>query len=72
MGLDPQKILVAGDTGNDEEMLRGNTLGLIVGNYSEELSKLRGRSDIFFALGAHAWGILEGINHYRFLRAHNL
>ena len=65
-GLDPQKILVAGDSGNDEEMLRGNTLGVIVGNYSEELSKLRGRSDIFFAQGAHAWGILEGINHYQF------
>ena len=66
-GLDRQKILVAGDSGNDEEMLRGNTLGVIVGNYSKELSKLRGLPDIFFAQGAHAWGILEGINHYRFL-----
>ena len=66
-GLDPQKILVAGDSGNDEEMLRGNTLGVIVGNYSEELAKLRGRSNVFFAHGAHAWGVLEGMNHYRFL-----
>jgi len=66
-GLDPRKILVAGDSGNDEEMLRGNNLGVIVANYSKELTKLQGRSDIYFAEGAYAWGILEGMNHYHFL-----
>ncbi|WP_455210414.1 HAD-IIB family hydrolase [Kaarinaea lacus] len=66
-GLDPRKILVAGDSGNDEEMLRGNNLGVIVANYSKELAKLRGRPDIYFAEGAYAWGILEGMNHYHFL-----
>jgi sucrose-phosphate synthase len=66
-GLDTRKILVAGDSGNDEEMLRGNNLGVIVANYSKELTKLRGRPDIYFAEGAYAWGILEGMNHYHFL-----
>jgi sucrose-phosphate synthase len=66
-GLDPRKILVAGDSGNDEEMLRGNNLGVIVANYSKELSRLQGRRDIYFAQGAHAWGILEGMNYYDFL-----
>ena len=66
-GLDPRKILVAGDSGNDEEMLRGNNLGVIVANYSKELARLQGRRDIYFAQGAHAWGILEGMNYYDFL-----
>ena len=66
-GLDPRKILVAGDSGNDEEMLRGNNLGVIVANYSKELSRLKGRQDIYFAQGAYAWGILEGMNYYDFL-----
>jgi sucrose-phosphate synthase len=69
-GLDPGKILVAGDSGNDEEMLRGKNLGVIVANYSKELAKLRGRPDIYFAEGAYAWGILEGMNYYRFLENH--
>jgi sucrose-phosphate synthase len=66
-GLPPERILVAGDSGNDEEMLRGNTLGLVVGNFSSELARLRGRPRVYFADGHHAWGILEGIRHYDFL-----
>ncbi len=65
--LAPEQLLVAGDSGNDEEMLAGNTLGVVVGNYSRELERLRGRERIFFAEGEHAWGVLQGIEHYRFL-----
>jgi len=65
--LPPDRVLVAGDSGNDEDMLGGNTLGVVVGNYSPELEHLRGRPRIHFAEGGHAWGILEGIDHYRFL-----
>jgi sucrose-phosphate synthase len=68
-GLPPERILVAGDSGNDEEMLRGNTHGLVVGNYSKELERLRGRPGIYFAEAGHAWGILEGMQHYDFLGA---
>ncbi|MBL1278581.1 MAG: HAD-IIB family hydrolase [Ectothiorhodospiraceae bacterium] len=66
-GLPPERILVAGDSGNDEEMLRGNTLGLVVGNYSPELARLRGRERVYFAEGEYAWGVLEGIQFYDFL-----
>ncbi|GMT49902.1 MAG: hypothetical protein IEMM0008_1441 [bacterium] len=65
-GLPFEHILVAGDSGNDEEMLRGNTLAIVVGNYSSELEKLRGDSHIYFAEGRYAWGILEGIHYYNF------
>lgn len=65
-GLPPERILVAGDSGNDEEMLRGNTLGLVVGNYSPELARLKGRERVYFAEGHYAWGILEGMQFYDF------
>ncbi|TNF38274.1 MAG: HAD-IIB family hydrolase, partial [Gammaproteobacteria bacterium] len=62
-----ESILVAGDSGNDEEMLRGNTLGVVVGNYSKELEKLRNSPRIYFANDHYARGIIEGIHHYNFL-----
>lgn len=66
-GLPPGGCLVAGDSGNDEEMLSGNTLGVVVGNYSPELDHLRGKPRIHFAAGCYAWGIIEGLDYYNFL-----
>ena len=66
-GVPLERFLVAGDSGNDEEMLSGDTLGVVVGNYSPELEVLRGRPRICFVQGRHAWGIIEGIEHYDFL-----
>lgn len=62
-----EHILVAGDSGNDLEMLSGETLGVVVGNHSSELNKLRGRERIYFAEGEYAQGIIDGINYYDFL-----
>ncbi len=59
-------ILVSGDSGNDEEMLRGELLGVVVGNYSPELDQLRGQRHIYFAKKTHAAGILEGFKQYAF------
>ncbi|MGD8566915.1 MAG: HAD-IIB family hydrolase [Gammaproteobacteria bacterium] len=66
-GIAPDHILVAGQSGNDEEMLKGNTLGVVVGNHSKELAKLKGRDWIYFAEKPYAAGISEGIEHYGFL-----
>lgn len=66
-GFSPEKVLVAGDSGNDAGMLLGRTLGVVVGNYSPELEKLRKRPRVFFATSPHARGILEGIEYYQFL-----
>jgi sucrose-phosphate synthase len=66
-GFPLESILVAGDSGNDEEMLAGNTLGVVVGNYSAELEKLRKYPRVYFAEGSHAQGIIEGIKYYDFL-----
>lgn len=66
-GLPLDAFLVAGDSGNDEEMLLGDTLGVVVGNHSPELEKLRGLERVYFAQASYAAGILEGIAHYRFI-----
>jgi sucrose-phosphate synthase len=60
-------LLVAGDSGNDEDMLTGELLGVIVGNRGEELNKLKGRRRVYFAKAKHADGIIEGIKYYNFL-----
>ncbi|MEZ6079301.1 MAG: HAD family hydrolase [Pirellulaceae bacterium] len=54
MGFAPEHVLVAGDSGNDEGMLLGRTLGVVVGNYSPELG-CRNRPRVYFAQGHHAW-----------------
>lgn len=66
-GFPVEHILVVGDSGNDEDMLKGRTLGVVVGNHSPELKKLRKYPRIYFAEGSHARGILEGIQYYQFL-----
>jgi sucrose-phosphate synthase len=65
-GLPLKNFLVAGDSGNDSEMLVGDTLGVVVGNHSSELDALRGLEQIYFAQQHYAAGILEGLAHYGF------
>ncbi len=60
-------FLVCGDSGNDEEMLRGDPLAVVVGNYSPELEKLKGQRNIYFTKAKYAGGILEAIEKYKFL-----
>jgi sucrose-phosphate synthase len=61
-----ENILVAGDSGNDEDMLRGELLGIVVGQHSDELKKLKGRRRIYFAKEKATAGILEGAYYYNF------
>jgi sucrose-phosphate synthase len=66
-GFTPENVLVAGDSGNDAGMLLGRTLGVVVGNYSRELDRLRKSPRVYFAKAAHARGVIEGIQYYQFL-----
>jgi sucrose-phosphate synthase len=61
-----KNLLVCGDSGNDEEMLRGEPLGVVVGNHSAELKGLRGAKRIYFAKRETAGGILEAAGKYEF------
>jgi sucrose-phosphate synthase len=60
-------FLVCGDSGNDEEMLRGDPLAVVVGNYSPELETLKGQRNVYFTKAKYAGGILEAIKKYKFL-----
>ena len=62
------RILVAGGSGADEDMMRGNTLAVVVANrHHEELSQLTDQQRIYFATAPHAAGIIEAVEHYDFL-----
>ena len=63
-GLPLKRFLIAGDSGNDTEMLVGDTMAVIVGNHSPELEPLRGLEQVYFASGHYAAGILEGLSYY--------
>ena len=60
-------ILVAGGSGADEDMIRGNTLAVLVANrHNEELSDLIEMERVYFAKQPYAAGILEAIEYYDF------
>lgn len=66
-----EQILVAGGSGSDEDMIRGNTLAVVVANrHGEELSQLVDLDRIYFSEKAYALGILDAIEHYDFLPVH--
>ncbi|CAI2717891.1 HAD-IIB family hydrolase [Nitrospina watsonii] len=62
-----ENFLVAGDSGNDEEMMRGDPKGVVVGNYSAEMEILRGKRGVYFSKQKYAAGVIDGIHRYRFL-----
>jgi len=62
-----ERILAAGGSGADEDMMRGNMLAVVVANrHNEELSDLAHVDEIFFASRPFAEGILEAIELYNF------
>ena len=68
-GIVMERILVAGDSGNDREMLILGTPAVVVGNYSNELASLKKREldQIYYAQDHYAGGILEALKHFDFL-----
>jgi sucrose-phosphate synthase len=67
-----ERILVAGGSGTDEDMMRGNTLAVVLANrHHEELSQLEDVERIYFAKHAYAGGILEALDHYDFFNSCN-
>jgi sucrose-phosphate synthase len=68
-GIPLENILVAGGSGADEDMMRGNTLAVLVANrHNEELSHLVDMERVYFAEAPYADGILEAMQHFDFFR----
>jgi len=65
-----ESVFVAGGSGADEDMMRGNTLAAVVANrHDEELSQLVDVGRIYFSSRSHAGGILEALAFYAFFGA---
>ncbi|MCP9806020.1 glycosyltransferase [Cyanobium sp. T1B-Tous] len=61
-------ILVEASQQGDGELLRGLPCGVVPGDHDPALESLRQNRRVFFASSPQAWGLLEGLEHHRFLR----
>ena len=66
-GLPLDQVLVVAAQQGDAELLNGSALGLVAAEHDHSLDQLRRRPKVFFASRPQAWGVLEGLDHYRFL-----
>ncbi|MFO6464256.1 HAD-IIB family hydrolase [Jannaschia sp. KMU-145] len=60
-GLDARRCVVAGDSGNDLDMLTMGGTGIVVGNALPELDHLTPGPDLLRTRAHHAGGVLEGL-----------
>jgi len=67
-GVPEERIAVAGDSGNDREMLAGPFRAIVVGNHAPEIEDLRGRRGVRFVEGRHAAGVRQGLRAWRLIR----
>ncbi|MFO8237650.1 MAG: HAD family hydrolase [Prochlorococcaceae cyanobacterium] len=61
-------LLVEASQQGDGDLLRGLSLGVVPRDHDPSLDGLRGHRRVFFATRTEAWGLLEGLDHHRFLR----
>jgi sucrose-phosphate synthase len=61
-------ILVEGSQQGDAELLRGLPLGVVPNDHDPTLEPLRQHRRVFFSSRPQAWGLLDGLEHHRFLR----
>lgn len=66
LGLRPQSVIVAGDSGNDLSMFETFSQGIVVANAQPELKELRedGQPGHYFADSSFAAGVAEGLRHF--------
>lgn len=58
------QIITAGNSGNDIDMLKGKTKGIVVANHSPEMEELKKNKLIYFSKAALSTGVLEGIHYH--------
>lgn len=66
LDLQPEGVVVAGDSGNDLSMFEAYPQGIVVANAQPELLALReqGSGSHFFAAAPGAGGVAQGLRHY--------
>ena len=70
-GRTAEKILLGTvSSGADEDMIRGNTLAVLVANrHNEALSELIDLERVYFAESPYAAGIIDAIKYYDFFES---
>ena len=63
------RIVAAGNSGNDRDMLSGSIAGIVVANHEPELEGMKSADRVYFASASYADGILEGLQHYGILES---
>jgi sucrose-6F-phosphate phosphohydrolase len=59
----PDRVMVAGNSGNDAALFDHGFMGIVVGNAHEELRRLDGPR-VYLAREGHARGVLAGVKHW--------
>ena len=61
LGIEPDRVVAAGDSGNDEDMLAACPNAVLVANHEPALAHLIGRPNVHAAARPHALGVVEGV-----------
>lgn len=69
LDVDPNRLIVAGDSGNDVALFEVARRGIAVANAHGELLEQLDKRDFYLAKKPHAAGVLEGLVHYSVLSA---
>ncbi|MCW1887300.1 HAD family hydrolase [Luteolibacter flavescens] len=64
LGYAPDKMIVAGDSGNDVAMFNAASMAIAVSNSRRELVERVDPRRTYFAKGPSALGVLEGLRHW--------
>jgi hydroxymethylpyrimidine pyrophosphatase-like HAD family hydrolase len=62
--VEPEDVLVFGDTGNDVDLFAQGFRGTVVGNALPELADARAARDAYRSPLRHAAGVLDGVRHW--------
>src|SRR5699024_8244488 len=65
LGIGREQTIVAGDSGNDLDMLAAGHRAIIVANHEPVLARLRGTPGIYFSARPGALGVLDGVCHHQ-------
>jgi sucrose-phosphate synthase len=67
LGLDPERVVVAGDSGNDSEMFDTGFKGIVPVNALDELKAAACRPWHYHSPLPVARGVLDGLRHFGFV-----
>ena len=67
LALDPARVIVAGDSGNDREMFETDFKGILPSNVREELGTVARRPWHYHSPFPAARGVLDGLRHFGFV-----